>query len=446
MKDLSFKNVISNIPEQFYSKGAFCILMMYILSLPLVLLHVTFFWNNLIGIFLFTCGTIAQLFVILYLISRFVRGEVSFQSLFSLNTWDLLLLALLVWSTISAFLADDLELALMGTFYRSEGLTMYFNYAAIYICGKLVKDTKQRNILLISFCISISLLAITVYLQTIPGILDSLGKIGTNLAGNGLNTAHRSAIFLNRNHFAYMLTLCLLGFAGYAVYAKRNVRIVSLLLFSFNLWALMINDTFGCYLAVLIGLLLLGILSYFIHPKLIKRVMILLLVFLGITIACEFMGIGSVSKDFDIMMDSNPDQTQEQTLDSGHLRLILWNKAIECIFERPVFGYGPEGLYYIYTNGGFENNRPHNEYLQMAAFHGIPALCMYLGSLLSLFIYCIKNLKKIPKELIIMGGMIFSYCISAFLGNTMYYTMPYFYLFLGILSGIKSKNLERQSS
>ena len=142
------------------------------------------------------------------------------------------------------------------------------------------------------------------------------------------------------------------------------------------------------------------------------------------------------------MMDSSPDQLQEDSIDTGHLRLILWEKAIECILEKPVFGYGPEGLYYIYTDGGFENNRPHNEYIQMAAFHGIPALCMYLGSLVSLFLYCMKNLKNLPKELIIIGGMIFSYCVSAFFGNTMYYTTPYFYLFFGILSGVTSKKLD----
>ena len=443
MKDLSFKNMILNIPESFYSKGAFAVLMMYILSLPLVLFHVAFFWNNLISIFLFTCGAVAQLLIGFYILSRFVRGETSsFKSFFNLHIWDLLLLFLLLWSAISTILADDLELAIMGTFYRSEGFTMYLNYAAIYICGKLVKDSKKRNLLLVSFCLSITLLAMTVYLQTMPSILDSLGNIGKNLSGSGFNTAHRSAVFLNRNHFAYMLTLCLLGFAGVSIYSNGFLYTVSLLMFALNFGALMINDTFGCYLSVLVGLVFLAVLMYFINPKLIKKVLILIFIFVGITIACEFLGIGSVSADFDIINDSDVDMTQIESLDSGHRRLILWKKAIECIFEKPIFGYGPEGLYHIYTDGGFENNRPHNEYLQIAAFHGIPGLCLYLGSLLSLFVYCLKRLKKLPKELLIIGGMIFSYCASAFLGNSMYYTTPYFYLFFGILSGLTSKKLD----
>ena len=104
-------------------------------------------------------------------------------------------------------------------------------------------------------------------------------------------------------------------------------------MFALNFGALMINDTFGCYLSVLVGLVFLAVLMYFINPKLIKKVLILIFIFVGITIACEFLGIGSVSADFDIINDSEVDMTQIESLDSGHRRLILWKKAIECIFS-----------------------------------------------------------------------------------------------------------------
>ena len=105
-----------------------------------------------------------------------------------------------------------------------------------------------------------------------------------------------------------------------------------------------------------------------------------------------------------------------------------------------MFGYGPEGTYYTWI---FEDDmgydRPHNEYIQTALFMGIPAAILYLTGLFMLFIYCIKNRKQLPSYAIISGTAVFAYCISAFFGNSMYYTTPYFFMMLGMLSPILQK-------
>ena len=66
MIDFSLKNKILKIPEDFFSKASFMILMAFSLSLPFTMLYMAFFWDNMQGYSIVTCGTAAQLLIGLY--------------------------------------------------------------------------------------------------------------------------------------------------------------------------------------------------------------------------------------------------------------------------------------------------------------------------------------------------------------------------------------------
>lgn len=114
-------------------------------------------------------------------------------------------------------------------------------------------------------------------------------------------------------------------------------------------------------------------------------------------------------------------------------------------------GYGPEGLTGKFTEQtthpdgcGHDHtsgiDRPQNEYLQHAAFMGIPALLFYLAAMITMFIYRIKNIHNASADVLIAFCAVAAYLISAFFGNTVYYTAPFFFMLLGMAANTADKN------
>ncbi len=436
MKDITLKNLILKIPETFFSKASFIILMAYCLSLPFTMLYMAFFRDNIQGFCILFIETLTQLLVSLFLMHIFLHGKISeIKDLFKFQIWDLLFLALLIWSGISTLLADDLELAIIGTGYRSEGFTMYITYASIYICCKLITKSTAPKTLISTYCISISLLSVMTLIQANPNIQSSLGIIGENLNGFVFSHMKYAAIYPNTNHYAYVLNMAILGLAGLYLISQGWKKYLYLTLFCFNIWALVLNNTFGCYLGSMFGLIFLVILFTIRNKQALKPSLLLVSLFIAISIATSVTNDGILFDNFintfwelfgkDKLIDNDS---------AGSGRMGLWKQAFKYIAEKPIFGHGPEGLHYKYFEDGFDNDRPHNEYIQYAAFTGIPSLIFYLGALITILVYCLKNLKNISQEITVIGGIIFAYCVSAFFGNTMYNTSIYFFMFIGLLS------------
>ena len=86
-------------------------------------------------------------------------------------------------------------------------------------------------------------------------------------------------------------------------------------------------------------------------------------------------------------------------------------------------------------------DRPENEYIQYMVFMGIPGLVMYMSALISMMICQLKKIKKMELITIASAGCALAYAAGACFGNSMYYTTPYFYMFLGMTARtIKLKN------
>lgn len=436
-EDLPIIKYFFRIPDVFFEKMSFVLILSLILSLPITFFVRIFSIYNILVDLIFSIGTLLQILTVVYVIRQLLLNGFS---KIKLDVWDKMLLGVLIFAIISAFLATDKELAFWGTLYRNEGLTMYLTYASIYICCKTIKKLQKKRILLFVFCFSIALLSIMTQIQASPTLISALGEIGQHLSADGPGIVVFASIFFNTNHYAYILTLAILGFAGLFALTNGWLQYLSLALFSFNLCALIVNKTFGSYLAVFVGLVFLALILFLRDRKLLRNGIILISLFITLSIVCDLNGIGIISDDFSTLQNDVSNSFKDDN--STSRRIALWKQAFEFILQKPVFGHGPEGLHHLYYSSGFDNDRPHNEYIQMAAFHGIPALCMYLGSLASLLVFCLENLKKLPKEFIVLGGMVFAYCASAFFGNTMYYTTPYFIIFLALLSTCKSSIID----
>lgn len=430
--NMNFRKLYEKIPSQFYEYAGFIIVMMMIGLLLVEEVYRIFFDNPRVELYIefyYLVGAFGEIFAVIFIGAAFYRRKKQpLWQILRTHLWDMAFLLMLVWSILSALLAEDRYYAIKGTTYRHDGLYTYLVYASMYICAKAVKSKKLRVWLLRGMGITVTLLSLMSIPQTSFELILKWGKIGENLYKYGTY----SSIFYNTNHFGYVLVIGLMALAGLAVIEKKLVqKLIWLILFGFNVWALIMNDTFGCYVAVMAGIIFLAVIMLVSDKERYKSVIAVVTVFIAVSVGMDTYN-HSLSVNFGLAYKESSEVTSNDAAGSG--RIGLWKQALKYIQEKPVFGFGPEGLAERYYEDGFFNDRPHNEYLQHAVFLGIPALVFYLTALISIFVCCIKGIRKLSPCMLAAGGIVFAYCISAFFGNTMYYTTPYYFIFLGMLS------------
>ena len=115
-------------------------------------------------------------------------------------------------------------------------------------------------------------------------------------------------------------------------------------------------------------------------------------------------------------------------------RYILWKVGLELIYSKPLIGYGPDNLFSEYVKNGVVEDLPHNEFIQMGATNGIVCLILYLISII-VIIFRKCNLTNLT---LIITITLIGYLISSFFGNSMFYTIPYLYIILGLLYNLKN--------
>lgn len=341
------------------------------------------------------------------------------------NLSPLMLLGLLIWAVFSTVFSDDLRTSLIGSSYRREGLITYFAYAGIFFCGYLLKEKHLFSKVLQWFIWTSSLLALLMLLD-----IEVL---------NRLFTFHEnSAIFYNINHFAYYLCMAIMSTAALYMMGRdldphRKQYLVCLVVL---VAALVKNKSFGPYLAVVAGLLFLFTAVKLYDKSHMKNLMRIIGVFAISSLAANLLYgelgaeiIKLISALFDIVLET------ENAPKAGSGRWELWIHGLNFITEKPLFGYGPDNLGARYLAEGISHDRPHNELIQIAASLGIPALFFYLVALARHFSILFVHRASLEINNISLNAIIVAYLFSSLLGNTMYYTSPFFFMLLGITIG-----------
>ncbi len=339
---------------------------------------------------------------------------------------------------ISVITAIDRDLALFGSLRRSEGFVGRFLYICVFGCAYIIKDSTKKRIVLKTLAISATIICFVTFIQQNPGFTELIG-----LKNNAVNAdlQDRASVFCYFNHYGYYLCMVIVVCAGVMVTAKRKLEFAaySVMLF-INMWSLIINDSFGPLLATIVGIIALPVLLGMNKKgSIIKRVIpiILLIVvcvlFGGTKLLHEFLTFGS-----DIV---NVAENNEYADSAGTGRWTLWKKTAEFIADRPVVGYGEDCITELYTQHGYPQQRPANEFLQYAVFSGIPVMIMYIALLINIFIDRIKNIKKLDEITVIAGAAVVAYLVSSCFGNTMYYSTVYFFMLLGMAACNVKKNV-----
>jgi len=354
----------------------------------------------------------------------------------------------MLWTLISCLFSKDIKTAFWGTSYRKDGYFTYVAYAGFFSCAYLLKFKKSKKII-------INMLVIVAILNIIITQLSNMGFMTEIFVKNSISTT----VFFQFNHFGYYLLIATVSSIFLFVTQKNKfLKILYLLAYTFLLYYLILNNTFGCYLSLALTLIFFVIYSIY-HKK--NRCMSIFLVILFIIMSVAipktrvivqknintlFKDINNIivaekSKNNDIIteklknddIDAEEEKIIKRADKAGTGRISLWKNGIKFFLERPILGYGPENLREKYSEVGINQDRPHNLLIQLATTSGIIGIVTYVTVIVIILIRGVKRLNMENQIHTISFFVVVSYLISAMFGNSMYYTSPYFFIFLGFL-------------
>ena len=342
--------------------------------------------------------------------------------------WFFLLMGVLLWAAVSTAMSDDPLHGFTGGDYFHDGLSSYFFYAALFLCASSLGEEIHRLWILRLFGLMVSFLAILMITQewTRNPFLDYCFP------------SFRAVTFNQFNHFGYILSMAALALAGLYLHDRRGdggFRFVYLAGFGLTVYAILVNDSFGA-LVTIVAALPVAYVFYVRHGGKWRFGVILPALVMAAVIAAYALGFAPNHQTLANNLSqfgtdiSNIATGAEEAASAGTGRLRLWRDTLKRISQRPIFGFGPEGFYGENAIGN--NESPHNEYLQIAGYLGIPALLMYLGALLTLARDHWKRIRELSPMVVAVSGASVAYLISACFGNPVFNTAPYFWMFLGM--------------
>lgn len=443
-KSRTFPEMLDKTPEEYIQFIIFFPLFLFMI-LPLwQLIHdfitpemhdISFFAKT--SAILICATTVGVLGIIIHLAKKIhVYGKPPLKSVIKSNIPMVFFLFVILMMIVSTLINGFTSFAIFGDAYRHENLFTFIAYFSVYfLSAAIITNQKLKAALLYTFIAA-----------SLPvGIFTLIDSTVVSLKAFDQCTGV-SSVFHQFNHYGYYLLMVILVSA--ALFAKEKntaLKILCLSSFVLNNILLIINDTFGCYLACFVALIFNCVVISVTEKKVSIQPIILLTAFVIITLIMNiwydtiFSNIIVFIKDIGNVIEK-PDSSDH----AGTGRWTLWTHTMDYITEKPLFGFGVEGINErLNTETHGINNRPHNEFLQYAAFFGIPAAVAYFCGALSVFINGLKNRFKLDRFTVAALVGAFAYLVSSVFGNTMYYTAPYLFILLGMGSAKCSEDKNR---
>lgn len=349
----------------------------------------------------------------------------------SFDRIDKILLVFLIIALLSTIFSVNPFTSIFGSEYRYEGLIMLFFYGLTYYSAKNYMQINKKVV----NCILATIVIISVYSILQFYNIDPIPKdeYHSNILRNSIGTQG------NRNFLSSFITLFIPGAMGmYLLKGSKKALGVSIILFSSLLCTLTRSGWVAFLVYSVIGLIY--IVKKF-SKVLLKRSFILVglfvALFLVINITSEGMLLGrSEQLKKDIMI------SDEQ---SGSGRIFIWKLAIDVTKNHPLLGSGPDTFKNViqeeFKDKGTEwieehnsiIDKAHNEFLQISATMGIPALIVYI---IFLWLSVKDNIKNMWRSDIsfLISITVIGYIVQSFFNISVINVAPLFWMLLGISS------------
>ena len=384
----------------------------------------------------------------------------------------IILMAYLIWTLISCIFAQDKQKAFYGEGYRKEGYITYLIYAGFFLCAFLIKSNKLKKYLLNSFII------VTIFNILLMNITNNSVEMLQIFQYKDI----QMGVFSNQNHYGYYILIATITATLLFILEKNTVlKVLHGLAYLILLYNLILNNTFGCYVAFTVTIIIFFV--YCIYKKENRILCIIsILVFIVMSILVEYNGknivtnniknfVKDVSNIFELMKSENINTKEEkeeeidtekneikneedknnngeinnikkQVENAGSGRGKLWKYGIKIFLQKPILGYGADNLSSEYKKYNIEQDRPHNLIISLLTISGIPGLILYISGIAIILFRGLKRLNDNDAIYIVVLFVIIAYLVSSLFGNSMYYTSPYYFIYLGILGSISIRRKE----
>lgn len=382
------------------------------------------------SLFTFFNGCIFASYAVFFGIQVFIRKKASRASQpdskkpslslrISMISFGLFMLLVIASTFVNGF-GDK---AIHGVSFRNIGIFHIMGFILIYMgMSACIKRDSFRTAMLIMFSVVSDLVATAAltdrFLLPIAAFREKKDL---------------SAIFFNGNHYGYFLVMALLIGLGLFLYSSDiRVRAIGVLGLVLNSIVLALNGSLGCLIGAFFGMLFTLVITFLTRRDVIK----LNLAVLGAFAVLFFVLAASTGMMTELFRDASEILSGSDSASSaGHNRWLLWTTTFEYIKKKPLLGYGCEGLSDILMNDLHRGN-PHNEVLSYAAQFGVPAALAYVTGCISWIVAAVKDMKSSGGAYAASYGpaLIASvgYFASSLFGVTMFYTVPFFFIFMGI--------------
>lgn len=363
--------------------------------------------------------------MLVILIGKSIRSGKKFKDSLKDNPVYILFFIAMVWMLIAVIVDGWTDITLLGDQYRCEGILSYWGYIAVlFFSGSLIKNDKVKR-----FLADVTLtLSMAVFVYAVWHYYYYLPKIDFTV-----NEPYPSAVFIQFNHYGYYLAVNLMIAAMFFVVSKTLKRkLFYLICFGSNAVMLNLNMTFGAWLACTVGFVFALITFTIKDRKFNFRVLAAFVIFIVVTVVMTIMGHGQLNdliKFFNDVRKVASDSSGAN--EAGTARWALWKATVKYIKERPIFGYGIEGIDNR-LNAAAGSDRTHNEYLQYAVTFGIPEAIAYTAGCIGIFIRNFRRKKLLSGVTLACLTAAFTFLVSACFGITLYNTSPYLFIFLGL--------------
>lgn len=328
---------------------------------------------------------------------------------------------------ITTILNGAPRIAIYGSYYRGEGLRGYLSYLVYFLLAAFVLTSSQKKMALNLFAKSSFFVAIVIIIDYM--FLGEKYEFATGYA----------LIFSQYNHLGYYMLVSIMTFGMLFITKKKLVeKIPSLIGFMVMLYALLMNDTWGCQMALFVGVIFI-IIVYSIAKG---KFQTITLVLVGATVFTYIFGYLSderlkknidnniVQQIYDTRALIDRDEIDEQT--TGVSRIILWDNAFKFLCEKPIIGHGADVTGERLIELTHDNDRCHCEFLNYAVSFGVPTALVYVIAVFLVYLRGLKFKKKLNDVHLLGLCTAFAYLASSLIGNSMFYTAPYLFIMLGL--------------
>ncbi len=341
----------------------------------------------------------------------------------------ILFVLLSIWVVCNVFLINGI------TYYTTEGalpnhenLSLYLEYyLCFFMMGLFVKEPKWKHrVFLLFISVSLVLVPLAVFLHQKVYTKDAI-----------------LCVYSNSNYYGIVLNvvigLCAAMLAGATRRKWKGFFAAALLV---NTAVLYFNNTLGAWVGAFFACLFSVVALRIRDGKFNLRSLLAIGLFLGGLIVCGFVDAAFISGKNNFAKNcislfrdilniwTDPDSSSANHAGSG--RWAIWKYYLSLVKEHPWSGVGLDGIRALDIGQEIGQKRPHNEYLQYAAFLGIPGVLLYFSACLSVYIRAIRYRRHLDNLTLAALTAAFGYLVRAFFGNTVYNTTPYLHILLGL--------------